>query len=190
LPSYDGPLEGPPGFAINGTTPAPHKPHRWLPVRPNPNSPTPDLTITPASTLTFDPFGPGLQNWAAAAQTHYSFLSRLESKESHLYRFSIWDYAYTRLSINLLAIRGRDVIEVFPFPDADDEEYLTCTRPREVGRHVVVDGKGLAVHFAFGSQRSANGGRGLGWTDLLERYRGFADELVCPFPQREMGSIP
>ena len=102
----------------------------------------------------------------------------------------MWDMAYERLSINFLAIRGCDIMDVFPFPQADDEEYLTKIRPKEVGRHVVVDGGALAAHFAFRSQRTAHGGRGLDWTDLLERYRDYAEEMVCPFPTILKGRIP
>lgn len=187
LPDFDGPTDGPPTFAKNGSTPAPYEGHRWLPVRPPKDV---DIASTPASTLTYDPFGPGLLNWAAAAQTHASFLSHLEKNETALYHFSIWDVAYARLSINFLAIRGRDVMDVFPFPKPDDEDYLTRVRPREVGRHVVVDGGALAAHFAFRSQRIAHEGRALGWTDLLGRYGDYAEEMVCPFPKRENGEIP
>lgn len=167
--------------------PAPYEGHRWLPVRPSNNV---DVASTPASTLTYDPFGPGLLNWAAAAQTHASFLSHLEKNETDLYRFNLWDPAYARLSINFLAIRGRDVMDVFPFPKPDDEDYLTRVRPREVGRHVVVDGGGLAAHFAFRSQRIAHEEKALGWTDFLGRYGDYAEEMVCPFPGRENGMIP
>lgn len=187
LPNYDGGQDGPLNFSGNGSTPAPHRGHRWLPVRPAADV---DVTSTPASTLTYDPFGPGLRNWAAAAQTHCSFLSHLEKNETDLYRFNMWDVAYARLSINLLAIRGSDIMDVFPFPKMDDEDYLTRVRPKEVGRHVVVDGGALAAHFAFRAQRTAHEGRALDWTDLLGRYADYAEEMVCPFPRRENGMIP
>ncbi|PKS10099.1 hypothetical protein jhhlp_001849 [Lomentospora prolificans] len=190
LPSFGGTAEGPPDFSKNGSSPAPYRNHRWLPVRTESTELLSDLTMSPASTLTYDPFGPGLLNWAAAAQTHSSFLSRLEKNQTDMYRFNIWDYAYERLSINFLAIRGSDIMETFPFPQSDDEDYLTCVRPKELRRHVVVDGTALAVHFAFRSQRTAHEGRSLGWTNLLDRYKDYAENLVCPFPGRENGAIP
>lgn len=190
LPSFDGAPEGPPNFPKDGSAPAPHRNHRWLPVRPNHAGDVLDITTSPASTLTYDPFGPGLRNWAAAAQTHSSFLSRLEKNETDMYTFNLWDYAYERLSINFFAVRGRDIMDVFPFPQPDDEEYLTCIRPKELGRHVVVEGNALAVHFAFQSQRTAHEGRSLGWTGLLDRYKSYAEENTCPFPRRENGAIP
>jgi hypothetical protein len=55
---------------------------------------------------------------------------------------------------------------------------------------VVVDGAGIAVHFAFDPQRNVHDGRGLSWTDLLDRYKAYADEMVCPFPTQKMKSVP
>jgi hypothetical protein len=149
-----------------------------------------DASLTPASTHTYDAFGPSLHNWAAGAQTHYSFLQHLEQGDTHKYEFDMWDYQYERLSINFLALRGSDILDVFPFPVQDDERYLTQERSRELGRHVVVDGTGLAVHFAFGPQRAAHKGKGLAWTDALSRYAAYAEEKVCPFPNRSGTAVP
>ena len=44
-------------------------------------------------------------------------------------------------------------------------------RPMEVSRHVVVDGGALAAHFAYGSQRTAGGGRGRGGLTCLGGMR-------------------
>ena len=183
LPSYEGPPKGPPDFYINGSTAAPYKGHRWLPVR-LPQGQNYDISLTPASTLTYDAFGPSLRNWAAAAQTHYSFLQHLEQGDTWRYKFDIWDYKYQRLSINFFAIRGRDILDVFPFP-LDDESYLTTIKPKQVGRHVIVDGTGLAVHFAFGPQYRAHENKGLTWTDLLSRYRAYTADMFCPLSANE-----
>jgi len=46
---------------------------------------------------------------------------------------------------------------------------------------VIVDGTALAVHFAFLSQYNAfEGNKGVRWTDALDRYTAYADEMVCP----------
>jgi hypothetical protein len=47
---------------------------------------------------------------------------------------------------------------------------------------VIVDGHGLAVHFAFGPQRRAHDGNSLSQTDLLSRYKAYAQETVCRRP--------
>lgn len=189
LPPYEGPPTGPEGFSYNGSTPAPYQGHRWLPVRLGPGE-TYDMAITPASTLTYYAHGPSLHNWAAGAQTHYSFLDHLEQGDISKYKFDTWDYLYERLSINFIALRGSDILDVFPFPQPDDEDYLTTVRSKELGRHVVVDGTGLAVHFAFSPQSRAHEGRGLSWTDALSRYAAYAEEKVCPFPSRAATTVP
>jgi hypothetical protein len=184
LPPYSGPVKGPKGFQIDGSTPPLYEGHRWLPVR-MPTGKSFDMSLSPASTLTYNAFGPSLNNWAAAAQTHYSFLQHLEQGDTWRYKqFNTWDYAYERLSINFFAIWGKDVIDVFPFPQQDDEDYLTAVRPREVRRHIIVDGTGLAVHFAFKPQYIAHEGKGVTWTDALERYRAYAKEMICLLPNR------
>lgn len=132
------------------------------------------------STVTYDAFGPSLDNWAAAAQIHYSFLQHLEQGDIWRYKFDVWDYAYQRLSINFFGIKGKDVMDTYPFPQEDDEDYLTVVRPKQLQRHVVVDGTGLASHYAFGAQYHAHGGKGLTWTDVLSRYREYAKEMICP----------
>ena len=179
LPSYKGPETGPVGFRVDGSSPAPYQGHRWLPVRELSGNSS-NTTLSPVSTITSDPRGPGIRNWAVAAQIHYSFLHHLEQGDTWRYKFDVWDCDYRRLAINLFAIRGRDVLDAFPFPTFDDEEYLTNHRPRELGRRVIVDGTGLAVHFGFNWQRSPHGNRALTWTDLFERYQGYAAELGCP----------
>lgn len=136
--------------------------------------------LTPASTLTYDAWGPSLNNWAAAAQTHYSFLTHLERNDIWRYHFDIWDYMYERVSINFFGMRGQDIMDVFPIPNGDDELYLTIERPKELKRHVIVDGMGVVVHFSFGPQAHAHDDRGLSMTDILDRYRGYAEETGCP----------
>lgn len=131
-----------------------------------------DMTRFPASTLTEDGVA-GLKSWASAAQTHYSFLQHLEQGDTWRYKFGVWDLVYNRLSINFIALRGQDVLDVLPIT-GDDEQFLTVTRPREIHRHVVVDGGGLAVHYSFGPQKD-----GMYSTDLLDRYRDYARDQVC-----------
>ncbi len=107
---------------------APYENHRWLPLGP-------DFTLdgTPITTTTYSAAGPGWNNWAIAAQEHYSFLENLEKNELGRYNFGIWDYQYERLSINMIAIWGDDVVDNLPFP-RDDEQYLTVDLPKKLGR--------------------------------------------------------
>ncbi|KAF2973327.1 hypothetical protein GQX73_g354 [Xylaria multiplex] len=172
LPSYTGPPEGPHNFNLDGSTPAPFEGHRWLPVRNTPDENAQQIVRpSPASTLTFSAWGTAVTNWAVAAQAHYSFLHHLEQGDTWRYKFNTWNFNYERLAINFIAIRGKDIMSSFPFPQDDDEEYLTCTRPKELGRPVVVDGNALVSHFAFALQRQPHNGRSIMWTDALARYQ-------------------
>lgn len=106
----------------------PYKNHRWLPLGPEYT-----LDGTPITRTTYDKSGPGWNNWAIAAQEHYSFLENLEKNELWRYNFGIWDYQYERLSINMIAIWGDDIVDNLPFPE-DDEQYLTVDLPKKLGR--------------------------------------------------------
>jgi hypothetical protein len=53
---------------------------------------------------------------------------------------------------------------------------------------VIVDGHGLAVHFAFGPQRRAHDSNSLSQTDLLSRYEAYAQEMVCRRPANVTGT--
>jgi len=183
LPAYNGPVTGPKGWKSDGSVASPFVGHRWLPVR-GKQEITGEEPVFPASTVTYDAFGPGLRNWGAAAQLQYSFLQHLENGEIWKFKFGVWDYHYDRVSINFFAIRGGDIMDAYPFPKEDDEGYLAVDRPKELHRHVVVVGDAIAVHFAFGPQRWAHDGHGLAETDLLSRYSAYAEEMVCPHPTR------
>lgn len=176
LPKFHGSIDGPPGFRIDGSTPAPCQGHRWLHVSPSQGKANAfDPSLFPCSTLGLTVRGPNTTNWAAAAQAHYSLLHHLEARDTSQYRFGICDFMYERCSINFIAIRGRDILDAFPFAIGDDEEFFTRVRPKELGRRVVVDGTGLVAH----EQRTANNGAALMWTDLLARYRAYAEELTA-----------
>lgn len=107
---------------------APYENHRWLPLGPGYT-----LDGTPITTTAYDKSGPGWNNWAIAAQEHYSFLENLEKDELARYNFGIWDYQYERLSINMIAIWGDDIVDNLPFPE-DDEQFLTVDLPKRLGR--------------------------------------------------------
>lgn len=133
------------------------------------------LSGTPISTIEYTSSKVALTNWAVAAQEHYSFLENLEDGNLDVYKFGkeLWDMQGVRLQVNLIAVWGDDVINNMPIPE-DDEKYLTMELPKRLGRHAVVDGNAIASHFAFRHQA-----KGMEMTDLLARYRGYAEEMVC-----------
>ena len=99
---------------------------------------------------------------------------------------------------------GDDIVSMKPLPP-DDEAYLTIEYPKKTGRrellhspislsfrpcygifklnivwiHIdaVMDGHGTAVHFSFKPMRF--GTSDLETTDLLDRYRAYAEENIC-----------
>ena len=117
--------------------PPPYKGHRWLPLRQNDTN----LNKTPISKSAYAIFSPNWGSWAIGAQTHYSFLQNLERNQLDKFYFAdgdgreaIWNMAYGRANINCIAIWGDDIRNNFPFPSADDEEYLSVTLPRKLNR--------------------------------------------------------
>lgn len=172
----------------------PFQNHRWLPLGPGYYN----LDGTPITLTTYNDHGPGWKNWAVAAQEHYSFLEHLENGDVDQYHFGTWDYQYERLSINMIAVWGDDIVNNRPVPN-DDEKWLTIQLPKKLGRRksppmclscsfprnppltqisdAVIDGKAVASHYAFRSQTKY--GKGLEWTDLLDRYRAYANENIC-----------
>lgn len=118
--------------------------------------------------------------WLAVAQQHYSFFENLEKQELRRYGFDLWDSIYDRISINLIAIAGDDIVDMMPMPAAD-EQAIAMDWPRKTGRHVVFDGHGLATHYGYQSNSAKNNPqhRGLENTDVLDRYRLYAEENIC-----------
>jgi hypothetical protein len=79
---------------------------------------------------------------------------------------------YQRYNLNFLAIWGRDVKAGLPI--TDDERELTQAIPERLGRPFVVDTRAVVAHHSFYIQKD-----GILSTDLLDRWRAFANENVC-----------
>lgn len=149
----------------------PFEGHRWLPL--------PDdypIEKTPIATTSFDAFSQGLWHWQVAAQEHYSFFEHLENNDLWRYKFHTLDYHFMRMGIQMIAIWGEDIIESdIHNGNGDDEYHFTEVMTKRTGRHAVVDGRAIVSHYTFLPQRS-----GLESTDILERYRAYAEENICP----------
>ena len=163
---HDKPFKvGMPGGPPNGN-------HRWLPM----NNTSENLMLTPiAAGRDYNPFGRGWTEWTMAAQQHYSLLEHMERDDFGKYwagnQNGLWNMQYTRYNLNFLAIWGKSVkmMEVGP----DDEEALTVTIPKALKRPCLIDTHAVVGHFSFGTTPE------LEMTDLLERYRLYANEKVC-----------
>ncbi|PGG99059.1 hypothetical protein GX51_06476 [Blastomyces parvus] len=152
---------------------APYVNHRWLPVH-NPNKTA--IYRTPIQHALCSPWKENRGKWSLAAQQHFSFLESLERNTTDVYDFArrgVWDMGFERISINFIAIWGRDVIDHLPL--VDDEGMLTKSIPKRLRRPVLVATGALASHYAFASQVND-----LMQTDILSRYRAYANDLICP----------
>lgn len=150
------------------------------------------------------PYKAAWQSWAIAAQQHYSLLINLERNEMFRYFFGtripypkgknaekgsdapitsnrtsgpgaeqLYDTQYVRYNLNFIAIWGHDVKKALPMA-ADDEEHITVSVPKRVKRPAVIDTRSVVSHFSFFPQID-----GMKETDLLDRYRAYANEMVC-----------
>ncbi|KAL8920436.1 MAG: hypothetical protein Q9172_004483 [Xanthocarpia lactea] len=168
------------GSVLEADNPAapPFKGHRWLPL-PDPKK---NIYKTPMSKTEYNAYGPDWKSWALAAQVHYSLLENIEKNQLHLYHYGssspsssegIWDTAFGRMNINFMAIWGKDVLDNLPFDSGDDEHELSVGIPVKLNRPVLVNTHAVAAHFSFRTQHE------LYDTDLLDRYRAYANEMVC-----------
>lgn len=150
----------------------PFKGHRWLPYSSPPNTiPTAVTQDVLASN------GGGMWSWTLAAQYHYSFLEHLENDSLDLYKVPFWEFQYEKVGMSFVCIWGADIVATRPLPAGSEIEvarFISVDIPQRTGRGAVVDGKALVVRFAHQEQRE-----GLESTDLLDRYKGYADENVC-----------
>jgi hypothetical protein len=172
--------------------------HRWLPLTQN----TTSLLYTPMSRLGIDVWSMGVHHWSTAAQQHYSLLQNIEEDQLQRYYMAsvapngdgLYNTQYVRYNLNFLAIWGKDVVlgsglkkttQTDPVTGAsktiltsnlrDDEKNMTADIPRALGRPLVIDVQAIASHMHFGPQTPQ-----VQMTDLLDRYRAFANERVCP----------
>lgn len=150
--------------------------HRWLRLQTDQSNLVPQLKRTPISDAQYSTWGNSLKSWAIAAQQHYSFLENLYEDRLDLYQFSPkglpWVSDYERLSINMIAINSTEILSYLPM-DTVDEQWLTVSLPKKIGKSVAVDTHAIAVHFSFGTQG------GVATTDLLGRYLDYAQENAC-----------
>ncbi|KAL7792782.1 hypothetical protein V8C43DRAFT_282440 [Trichoderma afarasin] len=167
LPSWEGPAD----FQQETWSTERHPKHRWLPVRGRNAYP---LNDTPIAKVDYT-YGYSHKHWQVAAQEHYSLLENLEKEELWRYRFPTWDFQLKRMGIQFVAIMGKDINLAKPIPP-DDEHHFTVEMPTRLGRHAAADGTGVVAHFFYGPQ---SGNPGVQSTDLLDRYRLFAQENIC-----------
>ncbi|KAJ5778545.1 hypothetical protein N7520_001791 [Penicillium odoratum] len=165
--------QGPASFRVQKGFKPPFEGHRWL----LPTEPGSDRDPIAASVYT--DIGPTMKDWTVAAQQHYSFLHHLELNTLERYKFPMWVEPTEPISQNFGCFWGRDartLRELFEFDPTDNELRNPWIGANGTRPHVNIDGKGLASHYS-----ASSGAAGLDSTDLLDRYRAYAQEKVCRY---------
>jgi hypothetical protein len=164
LPQWHGPAS----FRVQKGFKAPFQGHRWLlPAEAGSDR-------DPIAGSIYTETGPSLQDWTVSAQQHYSFLHHLESNDLIRYKFPLWTDPTEPISQNFGCFWGRDadaLSEMFESGGDLTKSWSAADGPQP---HVVIDGKGLVSHYS-----ARLGPDGLDSTDLLDRYRAYAQERVC-----------
>lgn len=78
----------------------------------------------------------------------------------------------TRFSINCVLWFGSEMAKFEGVIPGDDEEFLSCIKPTQLGKCNCFNGDALISHFAFGTQRE-----GLDKMDILNRYGKFLHNI-------------
>ncbi|KAJ5273974.1 hypothetical protein N7478_009099 [Penicillium angulare] len=163
--------EGPENFKVQKGFEAPFEGHRWL----LPAGAGADRDPIAASVYTDT--GPTLNDWTVAAQQHYSFLHNLEWNKLNRYKFPIWEDPTEPISFNFGCFWGRDaqmLRDIFVRQSTHGDSSESWVQADGTRPHVSIDGKGLVSHYP-----AKLGAAGLDATDLLSRYRAYAQEKVC-----------
>jgi hypothetical protein len=166
LPSWTGPQD----FKVRKDFKPPFEGHRWLLPRESATD------RDPIAGSVYTETGPSMSDWTVGAQQHYSFLHHLELDDLERYKFPLWVDPTEPVTINFGCFWGRDVQglrEVFGHKSSE-ELYQSWTKEDGSRPNVTIDGKGIVSHYS-----SRQGVQGLDSTDLLERYRAYAQERVC-----------
>ncbi|KAI1363538.1 hypothetical protein F5Y08DRAFT_329332 [Xylaria arbuscula] len=153
----------------------------------------------------FIAFSPMWKSWAMAAQQQYSLLYNLEMNQMSRYFFGrpatypedakgpdsnttvsipqlgkhrlggeqIFDTQFRRYNLNFCVVWGSDIKNHLPMND-DDEDAITRLIPKATGRPFIIDTRAVVGHFSFFTQVEQ-----IRQTDLLDRWRAFANEAVC-----------
>jgi hypothetical protein len=113
----------------------------------------------------------GWRDAGFAVAVHDAFVTDLRRGEGGRWKFDRWVLLDNeRVSINCIAWHGADFDAFGGRVGADEEEWLSVQKPRELGKTNVVWGGAVCVHFAFFTQRGHMQNTGIE-ARLLGEYR-------------------
>ncbi|KAL4793785.1 hypothetical protein BDV19DRAFT_209051 [Aspergillus venezuelensis] len=160
------------GFRVPRDFSPPFENHRWL------LSDEESFDHTPIGMSIYSEDGPRPGDWNIKAQQHNSFLRLLESGDLNRYKFPLWTNPTDPISTAFFCFEGGNAEFVESFMQIDREgskDLLAGSSANEQDKDILIDGKGLAVRYASGSDSE-----GLDAMDVLQRCRCYAREMVCP----------
>ncbi|OKL62467.1 hypothetical protein UA08_02696 [Talaromyces atroroseus] len=111
--------------------------------------------------------------WVAQAQQHNSFLHHLERGDMDLqrYKFPLWINPPEEVSGAFVCATRADMTALMTTSEKDGSNLST----QLLKKHTIIDGKGVVSHYD-----GIAGLDGLDSTNVLGRYRSYAEENVCP----------
>ena len=116
--------------------------------------------------------GNGTNDPVLAVIKHNTFLGNVRAGGLERYKFGSWVLFYfERVSINCICWFGSEFVCFSGVVGREEEQWLSCDKPADLGRFNCVCGSALFSHFAFHTQREV-----VDRTNLLERYRSLAVE--------------
>lgn len=101
-----------------------------------------------------------------ASTLHEWFMDKyLKTKEYDKLYVGIQPFGMTRFSINCILWFGSEMKKFGGDVPGDDEEFMSCIKPTQLGKSNCINGDALISHFAFGLQREI-----LDKCTILEKY--------------------
>lgn len=85
----------------------------------------------------------------------------------------LYNTQYRRYNLNFIAVWGSDIAAALPIA-GDDEQDITVDIPLRTHRPFLIDTRAVVGHLSFFPQHE-----GVRETDLLDRWRAFANEMIC-----------
>jgi hypothetical protein len=110
-------------------------------------------------------------SWISQAQQHNSFLHHLERDDLQRYKFPLWKNPPEEISGAFVCAARADMTALMSKTEEEDSNPPS----QLLKKHTVIDGKGVVSHYD-----GMAGVDGLDATNVLDRYRRYAEENVCP----------
>jgi len=114
--------------------------------------------------------GNGWNNPKAAELIHRTFLKLYEENRTEDFLLNNWILKdYERCSINVISWIGKEFLKFDGKVGVDEEDWLSCEKPRKERKPNIIFGNSLFVHYSFYTQKEY-----LDATDILEKYKSIS----------------